>query len=436
MEAMNKAGYSEEELAVVEKVRSEASQAGSNPQLWWMAAPHLQSELASIAARHASSQGSDAFWWIEETRNNLQDLQGMASSLIPWILPEFARLRSSLPKLFEPYFLARVSLSSLPEIYAEILQSEVPELDQLKIEVFRGARKLENLKCRLTALATDAGSLVDDMDFGLFYDQGRKAISIGFDVEESKLQKSCYDLLASEARSVLFLAIAKNDVPQEAWLKLGRIHTRYAGRDVLVSWTGTMFEYLMPALWLKHFPNTLLENSLQGVVDCQRAYVRPKSIPWGISEGACPAKREGVIYDYQAFGLPPLALSPDASRRIIITPYATALALNVQPRKALDNLKAMSDLGWLGSFGFYESVEFHGAMTEARESFEIVHSWMAHHQGMTLVSICNLLMNSIFPSLLHKEVRVEAAERLLHERPLAPYARALLRDTPQSRPTI
>jgi hypothetical protein len=187
----------------------------------------------------------------------------------------------------------------------------------------------------------------------------------------------------------------------------------------------------MPALWLKHFPNTLLENSLRAAVDCQRAFVAARGIPWGISEGACPPKQKDAPYDYQAFGLPPLALNPEASSRLIITPYAGALALNTQPVTALENLRDMSNRGWIGSFGFYESVECCGTPAESNQSFEIVHCWMAHHQGMILVSICNLLMNSLFPTLFHREVRVEAAARLLHERPPTPYTRELVREAPR-----
>jgi cyclic beta-1,2-glucan glucanotransferase len=284
------------------------------------------------------------------------------------------------------------------------------------------------LRSALLELAADAEHLVQEMDFRLFYDDARRAISVGYSVAEAKRLKACYDLLASEARTALFIGIAKNELPGEAWFQLGRLHTHYAGQDVLVSWTGTMFEYLMPALWLRHFPNTLVENSLQGVIDCQRTFSASYGIPWGISEGACPPKLTGAVYDYQAFGLPQLALSADASRRIIITPYAGALALNVDSPAALQNLRDMVDRGWVGNFGFYESVEYwRPSKARAAGSFEIVHAWMAHHQGMILISICNALDNSAFSNLFHRDVRVEATERLLHELPLSATARQIAR---------
>ncbi len=192
-----------------------------------------------------------------------------------------------------------------------------------------------------------------------------------------------------------------------------------------------MFEYLMPSLWLKHFPATLLENSLNGAVACQKAYVHKHKIPWGISEGACIAKNDSGHFQYYAFGIPPLALKANPPTKIVITPYASALALNTNPREALHNLRAMDELGWNGPYGFHESAEYTTATDGGEGSFAIVHSWMAHHQGMILLSICNLLSDSVFQKLFHEEVRVEATERILHERPLSVQAMSEMVVAPQ-----
>ncbi len=272
--------------------------------------------------------------------------------------------------------------------------------------------------------------LVDEMHFGLFYDDGRKALSVGYDVENNKLQGSFYDLLASEARSAVFVAIAKNDIPQEAWFHMGRMHTHYANRYVLISWTGTMFEYLMPALWMKYFPSTMLEKSLRGAVSSQKAFVRKHRIPWGISEGASSAKNDSGHFEYQAFGIPQLALKADLPDKLVITPYASALALSTNPQEALSNMRRMDSLGWNGRYGFYESAEYLKAAGVKKREFEIVHTWMAHHQGMILLSICNLLSNCVFQNLFHEEVRVAATERILHELPLSPQALQLVTQTP------
>jgi cyclic beta-1,2-glucan synthetase len=428
LDAMRQEGCSAEAIETVKVLRVQAGTLQSDVKSWCVLAPKFLQQLASIKSVCGSSE-SDVSWWLEETSVQLHSILELTRDFAPWLLPKFAVAQEELPQLKKRKGFTQPALYSLQKIYSEILHTTGSStLSRLQTAVTESVRRLDELLNMLQELAADTERLVDEMDFGLFYDKGSRAISVGYSVPESKLIKACYDLLASEARAALFIGIAKNDVPQEAWFQLSRLHTHYASKDVLVSWTGTMFEYLMPAVWFKHFPNTLMENSLQGAIDCQRAFSASYGIPWGMSEGACPPKVVGTPYDYQAFGLPQLALSAEASKRIVITPYAGALALNVDSGPALLNLRDMSDRGWVGSFGLYESVEYFRA-SEARTagSFEIVRAWMAHHQGMILLSICNALGNSIFPQLFHQDVRVETTERLLHELPLTPIAREISR---------
>jgi cyclic beta-1,2-glucan synthetase len=159
-----------------------------------------------------------------------------------------------------------------------------------------------------------------------------------------------------------------------------------------------------------------LENSMRGAVMSQRKFVEPLNIPWGISEGACSAKNDSGHYHYQAYGVPPLALKVEAEDRTVITPYAAVLALSVDPAAAVKNLRKMETSGWLGPYGFYESADFKEAIPANTRSPELVYCWMAHHQGMTLLAISNLLSDSVFQRLFHEEVMVAATERLLHER--------------------
>ncbi len=180
----------------------------------------------------------------------------------------------------------------------------------------------------------------------------------------------------------------------------------------------------------KHFPSTLLEDSLVGAVACQKAYVERLNIPWGISEGASIRKNDSGHFEYYAFGIPPLALKVDPSARVVITPYAAALALTTNPLDALENLREMDSRGWAGQFGFYESAEYVPGVGVKESRFEVVPSWMAHHQGMILLSICNLLSNSVFQELFHAEVRVAATERILHERPLSAQAMKMVMESP------
>jgi len=264
------------------------------------------------------------------------------------------------------------------------------------------------LAVELGNIATSCAQLVSEMDFRFLYDSRRKTLSIGFDLDAGRISPSYYDLLASEARIATFIAVAKGDVPQEAWLHLGRAHTMYESESVLLSWTGTMFEYLMPALWMRHYPGTITHNSLRAALNAQRAYGRRKGVPWGISESACIEADGG--YGYGAFGIPGLALKRINPRNLVVSPYSTFLASCVDSQAALQNLKLMEEYGWTGRYGFYEAVDY------TRAGGRIVRSWMAHHQGMSLLAICNLLCDQPFQRYFHAEPYVMATELLLHER--------------------
>jgi len=272
----------------------------------------------------------------------------------------------------------------------------------------------------LRALAKDARKLGDEMDFRFLLHPQRKLLSVGFDVESRRLNAACYDLLASEARTAVFVATAKDDIPQETWFQLGRPHTLDNGRPVLMSWTGTMFEYLMPFIWLRDFPDTLLERSRMAAVRAQRAYVDGKSMPWGISESSSSKKDDVGNYHYLAFGLPGLALQKGENNALVISPYSTFLALPVDPVEALKNLHHMNDLGWEGPYGFFEAADF--AFVRRRlwgKRHELVHCWMAHHQGMSLLSLANFLSDGLVQNWFHREPRVQATELLLQEKPVA-----------------
>jgi hypothetical protein len=202
-------------------------------------------------------------------------------------------------------------------------------------------------------------------------------------VETQHLHTPCYDLLATESRTAVFVAIAKEDVPQESWFLLGRPHTLDGGRPALLSWTGTMFEYLMPSLWMRSYPNTLLERSRVAAVRAHQAFGLHKGIPWGISESAYFKLDETGNYQYYAFGLAQLAMHKPEIDGLVISPYSTFLALGVDPTAALRNLRRMSEMGWFGSYGFYEAADYSsGRHRFWQERYQLVPCWMAHHQGM------------------------------------------------------
>jgi hypothetical protein len=272
----------------------------------------------------------------------------------------------------------------------------------------------------LESLANQAACLAQEMDFSLLLNKRRKLLSVGFDVESQELHSACYDLLATEARVAVFAAIAKDDIAQEAWFLLGRAHTLAYGRPVLISWTGTMFEYLMPGLWMRTYPNTLLERSRLAAVRSQQDYAARRHIPWGISESAYFQTDEAGNYQYHAFGLPRLALHKDELEALVVSPYSTVLALSVDPCSALQNLHKMAGQGWLGAYGFYEAGDYTPSLQHPRRhSHELVRCWMAHHQGMSLLAIANFLHAGVVRRWFHNNPYVQATELLLNEKPVA-----------------
>jgi cyclic beta-1,2-glucan synthetase len=189
---------------------------------------------------------------------------------------------------------------------------------------------------------------------------------------------------------------------------------------VLLSWTGTMFEYLMPALWMRSYPNTLLERSRDAVVRLQRMYAATKHVPWGISESAYSKTDEAGNYQYHAFGISRVALRKDDEvESLVISPYSSFLALSVDATESIRNLREMAHQGWIGPYGFYESVDFNPARHTWRHRNEIVRCWMAHHEGMSLLAIANFLRDDVVQRWFHGDPRVQATELLLHEKPVS-----------------
>jgi hypothetical protein len=251
--------------------------------------------------------------------------------------------------------------------------------------------------------------MVAEMDFRFLYQPRKKVLSVGFDVASGRLEPSSYDLLASESRIASFVAVAKGDIPQEAWFHLGRSLTLADGHAVLLSWTGTMFEYLMPTLWMHQFPGTITDQSVRAAVEIQQKYARRKGVPWGISESGC-AGDAGCEYGYAPFGVPALAIKQSHAQKVIISPYSSFLALQVDTPAAVRNLQRMESKGWSGKYGFYEAADFSSG------DAELIRSWMAHHLGMSLLAVCNALREDAFRHYFHAVPEVMATDLLLYER--------------------
>ena len=275
------------------------------------------------------------------------------------------------------------------------------------------------------------------MDFQPLYKPERHLYAIGMNLSQGQLDGPCYDLLASESCLTSYLTVARGDAPRRHWFQLGRPYIRAAGHLGLISWGGTMFEYLMPRLLLRSLPNTLLAEACQTAVARQIEYGRRLGIPWGISESAFAAQFSEGDYRYQSFGVPGLGLKRGLEKDRVVAPYATAIAAMIAPREALENFHRLTNEGALGPYGFYEAIDYTPERLGPKERSAVVKSYMAHHQGMSLVALTNVLLDEVMPRRFHCEPMVKAAELLLQERVPAdsPIVETSLADTAQARQT-
>ena len=258
--------------------------------------------------------------------------------------------------------------------------------------------------------------LIIDTDFSQLYLKEQKIFSIGFNVEENKLTNSYYDLLASEARQASLIAIAKKDVPVKHWNSLSRTLTILGKYKGLISWSGTSFEYLMPNINIPKYKGSLLDESCKFLVMCQMEYAKKLKIPWGISEAAFNLKDLHSNYQYKAFGIPWLGLKRGLSDEMVVAPYGSVLAITDYPKEVYKNLQSLEQYGMYGKYGFYESIDFTPERLEKGKTASVVKTYMAHHQGLILLSINNLFNNNIFQKRFIKNPEISAINILLQER--------------------
>lgn len=269
---------------------------------------------------------------------------------------------------------------------------------------------------RLSTLAGACERMFEEMDFSFLLDAERKVFVIGYNVTTGQTDNAYYDLLASESRLGSFIAIAKGDAPQEHWFRLGRQLTPVNGSRALISWTATMFEYLMPLLVMRSYDRTLLDQTHRAAVERQIEYGAERGVPWGISESAYNARDLFLNYQYGPFGVPGLGLKRGLSEDLVVAPYATMLAAMVEPRGALNNLQRLAQEGALATYGFYEAIDYTAERLPQNQRRAIIRSYMAHHQGMSLVALDNLLHANVMQRRFHAEPLVQATELLLQER--------------------
>lgn len=310
-----------------------------------------------------------------------------------------------------------VLLQFLKEAKDKILVTEEKQKRNNKVD--RSITEEKNLGNEQTILTIDSmisiiESMIKNTDFSKLYDEKNRLFSVGFNIEDNKLTDSYYDLLASEARQTSFIAIAKKDVSAKHWHNLSRTLTTLNGYKGLISWSGTAFEYLMPNINIPKYESSILDESCKFLIMSQKEYASRLGTPWGFSEAAFNLKDLYNNYQYKAFGIPWLGLKRGLADEIVVSSYGTILAINDVPKEVMNNLKILNQKGMYNKYGFYESIDF--TPTRVKEKYEVVKTYMAHHQGLILLSINNLFNNKILQNRFMKNPEMQSAKILLEER--------------------
>lgn len=306
-------------------------------------------------------------------------------------------------------------LRGLPESTTPSNQAHRSWLDELLRSMQEAGEHACQRLVALEALALQSNEMAS-MDFSFLFNVERDLFCTGFNVAERRCDASFYDLLASEARLCSYTVIALGQVTQEHWFSMGRLLVTSLGEPILVSWSGSMFEYLMPLLVMPNYDNTLLDHTCKAAVRQQIEYARRRGVPWGISESGYNRTDVDLNYQYRAFGVPGLGLKRGLAEDLVIAPYATAMALMVSPKEACENLQRLASEGCEGAFGFYEAVDYTPTRLPPGDTRAIIRSFMAHHQGMSLLALVNLLRDYSMQRRFMACPLLKAADLLLQER--------------------
>ncbi|HEV7681940.1 MAG TPA: glucoamylase family protein [Pyrinomonadaceae bacterium] len=396
----------------------------------------IEDIINALAHEHGETNFKELRWWLGALQHQVSSCRRDADTLVPWgrlfselqavsanpdtetasALSQLAVLLYNVPTLAELPQFADVALVQLAVLRGNLSDEPVAAFDKLTRAIEQGAVAAGDLLSRLSSLAHTAERTKEEMDFKFLLDPERKVFTIGYNVSAQTADNSYYDLLASEARVASFVAIAKGDVPQEHWFRLGRQLTSVDGGRALISWTGTMFEYLMPLLVMRDYQGTLLNETYRSVVNRQIEYGEERGVPWGISESAYNVRDLHLNYQYGPFGVPGLGLKRGLIEDLVVAPYATMLAAPINPKAAMNNLRRLAKEGALGGYGFFEAIDYTAERLPQAQSRTLIRAFMAHHQGMSLVALNNVLHDECMEKRFHAEPSVQATELLLQER--------------------
>jgi cyclic beta-1,2-glucan synthetase len=381
---------------------------------------HLQELFADLKINDSSA----ATTWIQKANTHINAIKEELDLLIPWLmLPpvpgKFNELVPSLPGIPSFIRLAKIEQSLLNKINELYLNGNTAEendwLNQYRAGISASGQRAKEIMLLAEQLAKRCKQLAD-VEYDFLYDKSRHLLTIGYNAEEHRRDNSYYDLLASEARLATFVGIAMGKLPQQSWFALGRQLTNIGTTPILLSWSGSMFEYLMPQLVMPAYEKTLLDQTTKAVIQKQMEYGRKRDVPWGISESGYNMVDSNLNYQYHPFGVPGLGFKRGLGEDLVISPYSTIMALMVAPKEAFENLQRLKSEGFEGRFGFYEAIDYTSSRLLRKQNYAVVKSFMVHHQGMSFLSLAYELLKQPMQQRFEADVNVKSALLLLQER--------------------
>ena len=365
---------------------------------------------------------SEAGWWVHAFDREMEEALNELHLLAPWQfigpVPEkfkSFRLLEGIPTLadlrkLENAFEEEIDRYPMHDLYSP----EKSWIEACREAVKASSKNAHDRILLLNDLASNCFSFAD-MDYDFLYDKAQRVLAIGYNVDDRHRDQSFYDLLASEARLTSFVAIAQGKIPEESWFALGRRLTTTGDTSVLLSWSGSMFEYLMPLLVMPTYENTLLDETYRGTVEKQMEYGRQQNVPWGVSESCYNLVDNSLTYQYRAFGVPGLGFKRGLGQDLVIAPYATVMALMIDPVEGYRNLQRLKDEGIEGRYGFFEAIDFTPVRLSRDHSRAVIQTFMAHHQGMGFLSLAYLLLNQPMQRRFEADVQFQTSLLLLQE---------------------
>ncbi len=410
---------------------------------------YLDGIAAEVMTALSTYPDGEVRWWASETKLQIESHLKELRSLISWESSGNppATIRDQIPEDLIPHIslictklehLNRQipTIKDIADINKDILSNIGPLMNWIETSqnsesipvsshqwLIQTIEKMKASSERATEYFQSMSHLAEqcrkfsEIDYDFLYDQESNLLSIGYNATDFRLDAVFYDLLASEARITSFIGIAYGKLPQKHWFALGRLLTTVgSGKPTLISWSGSMFEYLMPLLLMPTYENTLLDRSYHAVVARQIEYGRKRGVPWGISESGYNNTDAAMNYQYRAFGIPGLGFKRGLAEDLVIAPYAVAMGLMINPNQASSNLKEMDSLGYSGDFGFYEAVDYTPSRVTPGKKYSIIQSFMAHHQGMILLSLAYALLNKPMQRRFESDPNLQATIMLLQER--------------------